>query len=66
MTLPIPFFVGGGSARVARGVTSSAAARTVDVAPTVGALFGLPAPKGGYDGMARTDAFVSPTTGRTG
>lgn len=66
VTLPIPFFVGGGSARVARGVTSSAAARTVDVAPTVGALFGLPSPKGGYDGAARTDAFVSRTAGREG
>ena len=28
-----------------------------DVAPTVGALFGLPAPPGGYDGTARTVAF---------
>ena len=58
-TLPIPFFVGGGSPRVARGVTSRAPARTVDVAPTVGALFGLPAPAGGYDGTARTEAFVA-------
>jgi ectonucleotide pyrophosphatase/phosphodiesterase family protein 5 len=29
----------------------------VDVAPTVGALFGLGTPLGGYDGMARTGAF---------
>jgi hypothetical protein len=58
-TLPIPFFVSGGSPRVVRGATSSAPARTVDVAPTVGALFGLPAPSGGYDGTARTDAFVT-------
>jgi hypothetical protein len=58
-TLPIPFFVGGGSPQVARGVTSRAPARTVDVAPTVGALFGLSAPAGGYDGTARTEAFVA-------
>jgi hypothetical protein len=35
-------------------------ARTVDVAPTVGALFGLAAPSGGYDGTARTEAFSGP------
>ncbi|MGH8939446.1 MAG: alkaline phosphatase family protein, partial [Actinomycetes bacterium] len=57
-TEPIPFFVGGGSRRVRRGATSSAAARTVDVAPTVGALFGLSEPAGGYDGASRVDAFV--------
>jgi hypothetical protein len=34
-------------------------ARTVDVAPTVGALFGLTAPSGGYDGTVRTSAFGS-------
>jgi len=61
-TLPIPFFVGGGSPRVARGLVSTAPARTVDVAPTVGALFGLPAPARGYDGTARTDAFVTRPT----
>jgi alkaline phosphatase D len=33
--------------------------RTVDVAPTVGALFGLGAPAGGYDGTARTGAFTA-------
>ncbi len=56
-TEPIPFFIGGGSARVARGRVSSEPARTVDVAPTVGALFGLGEPDGGYDGIARTAAF---------
>ncbi|TDW31139.1 alkaline phosphatase family protein [Cryobacterium psychrophilum] len=55
-TEPIPFFVAGGSPRVATGV-SSEPARTLDVAPTVGALFGLRAPAGGYDGTARTVAF---------
>jgi hypothetical protein len=59
VTLPIPFFVGGGSDRVRRGATSAAAARTVDIAPTVGGLFGLSAPPGGYDGTARSDAFAS-------
>lgn len=57
-TLPIPFFVSGGSALVRRGAVSAAAARTVDVAPTVAALYGLKAPAGGWDGTARTDAFV--------
>lgn len=56
-TLPIPFFVGGGSPLVSPGRTSSSAARTIDVAPTVGSLFGLSAPPGGYDGTARTEAF---------
>jgi hypothetical protein len=56
-TLPIPFFISGGSSWVRRGVTSAAAARTVDVAPTVGGLFGLTAPSGGYDGVRRSDAF---------
>lgn len=55
-TEPIPFFVAGGHPRVRQGV-STAQARTVDVAPTVGALFGLPAPRGGYDGTARREAF---------
>jgi len=58
VTEPIPFFVGGGSRMVRRG-TSSAQARTVDIAPTVAALFGLPAPVGGFDGTARTDAFTT-------
>jgi predicted AlkP superfamily pyrophosphatase or phosphodiesterase len=51
-TEPIPFVIGGGSPLVPRALVSSAPARTVDVAPTVGALFGLPAPRGGYDGRA--------------
>ena len=56
-TEPIPFFLSGGSPRVAAGV-SSQPARTIDVAPTVGALFGLAAPAGGYDGTSRIDAFA--------
>ena len=61
-TEPIPFFISGGSPIVAGSRTSSDAARTVDVAPTVGALYGLKPPSGGYDGVARTTAFV-PGTG---
>ncbi|GAA3176247.1 hypothetical protein GCM10010531_32360 [Blastococcus jejuensis] len=57
VTEPIPFLVAGGHPAVRRGVVLSAPARTVDVAPTVGALFGLGAPPGGYDGTARTGAF---------
>jgi len=56
-TEPIPFFITGGSARVRSGVELSEPARTVDVAPTIGALFGLAPPAGGYDGIARLDAF---------
>jgi arylsulfatase A-like enzyme len=52
-TEPIPFFIAGGSRRIAGGQVRAEAARTVDVAPTVGALFGLPAPSGGYDGTSR-------------
>jgi hypothetical protein len=51
-TGPIPFFIGGGHRLVGKG-TFSAAARTVDVAPTVGTLFGLGKPRGGYDGRSR-------------
>ncbi len=51
-TRPIPFFIGGGHRRVGRG-TVSAAAATVDVAPTLGTLFGLTEPRGGYDGHSR-------------
>lgn len=58
VTEPIPFLVAGGSPRVRRGRVSTAPARTVDVAPTVGALFGLGAPRGGYDGRARSEAFT--------
>ena len=45
VTEPIPFLVAGGHPAVRRGVVLSAPARTVDVAPTVGALFGLGAPR---------------------
>lgn len=58
-SLPIPFFVSGGSPTVRRGATSAAPARTVDVAPTVAGLFGLSAPPGGWDGTARSDAFTT-------
>jgi len=58
-TEPIPFFISGGSPRLATARVLSDPARTVDVAPTVGALFGLGAPKGGYDGTARMTVFVS-------
>lgn len=49
-TESIPFFLGGGAVRPA---VLSDRARTIDVAPTVGRIFGLSAPKGGYDGVAR-------------
>jgi len=49
-TAPIPFFLTGGHPRVRRGVSSSRTVSTVDVAPTVGSLFGLGPPRGGYDG----------------
>jgi ectonucleotide pyrophosphatase/phosphodiesterase family protein 5 len=52
-TRPIPFFVSGGHRVVRRGASSTAVARTVDVAPTVGAFFGLGEPPGGYDGRPR-------------
>lgn len=53
-TQPIPFFIGGGHPRVPQGATSSAHARTVDVAPTVASFFGLTGkPRGGWDGRAR-------------
>jgi hypothetical protein len=52
-TEPIPFFVGGGSPQVRRRTSSSLVAHTVDVAPTVGEVFGLGAPQGGYDGTSR-------------
>ena len=59
VTEPIPFFISGGHPRVRRGQTSSEPARTVDVAPTVGALYDLKSPPGGYDGTARTTAFTA-------
>ena len=52
-TEPIPFFVAGGAPRVAKGAVRSQTAQTVDVAPTVGAVFGLTAPIGGFDGTSR-------------
>ncbi len=52
-TLPIPFFVSGGSPLVRKRTSSSRLARTIDVAPTVGRVFGLTAPRGGYDGLSR-------------
>ncbi|SDI03300.1 Predicted pyrophosphatase or phosphodiesterase, AlkP superfamily [Arthrobacter subterraneus] len=57
-TEPIPFFISGGSPRVRAGVVSSEQARTIDVAPTLGFLFGMNAPAGGYDGTARSSAFT--------
>ncbi|UPK76717.1 alkaline phosphatase family protein [Nocardioidaceae bacterium SCSIO 66511] len=51
-TAPIPFFLAGGSPLVRRG-TSTARARTIDVAPTIGEVFGLGSPRGGYDGRSR-------------
>jgi hypothetical protein len=60
VTEPIPFLIAGGHPAVRRGLVLGDAAGTVDVAPTVGALFGLGAPRGGYDGTARLGAFSSP------
>ncbi len=59
VTEPIPFLVTGGHPAVRRGVTSGAVARTLDVAPTVGAIFGVRAPRGGYDGRVRSEAFTT-------
>ena len=58
VTEPIPFLIGGGHPALRRGRVLGEAVRTVDVAPTVGALFGLAAPRGGYDGTARAGAFT--------
>ncbi|WP_007027662.1 alkaline phosphatase family protein, partial [Saccharomonospora iraqiensis] len=66
VTEPIPFFVAGGHPAVRAGHTSSSPATTVDVAPTVGALFGLPAPDGGYDGTVRAEAFDPDRLGTAG
>jgi hypothetical protein len=52
-TRPIPFFVAGGSPLVRKRTSSARVARTIDVAPTVGRVFGLGAPRGGYDGVNR-------------
>ncbi len=51
-TQPIPFFVSGGHPAVPGRVASSRPASTVDVAPTIGRLLGLPEPTGGYDGSS--------------
>lgn len=48
-TAPVPMLVAGGDPVVRRGVCATPVS-TVDVAPTVGRLFGLPEPPGGYDG----------------
>ncbi|MGW6933156.1 hypothetical protein ACWGE0_24075 [Lentzea sp. NPDC054927] len=50
-TAPVPLLVAGGDPVAGRGV-SAAPVSTVDVAPTVGRLFGLPEPPGGYAGRA--------------
>jgi len=52
-TRPIPFFLSGGHPVVRHRVASSAPARTVDVAPTLGEFFGLTAPRGRWDGASR-------------
>lgn len=51
-TRPIPFFLSGGHPRVRRGART-AWARTIDVAPTVGAFFGVAAPRTGWEGKSR-------------
>lgn len=56
-TEPIPFFISGGSPLVVPGSVSSEPARTVDVAPTIGDIYGLKAPDGGYDGTSRSGAL---------
>jgi predicted AlkP superfamily pyrophosphatase or phosphodiesterase len=53
VTEPIPFFLAGGSRRVSFGQVRTDVAHTIDVAPTVGDLFGLTSPAGGYDGTSR-------------
>ncbi len=57
-TEPIPFVIAGGDPVIRSGHASSAQAHTIDVAPTVGALFGLSDPPGGYDGEVRAEAFT--------
>jgi hypothetical protein len=52
-TEPIPFFVTGGSAAVRKGVARSARAHTMDVAPTLGAYFGVTPPQTGWEGTSR-------------
>lgn len=52
-TEPIPFFVGGGSPAVRKGVARSAKAHTMDVTPTLGSYFGVSAPSSGWEGSSR-------------
>jgi hypothetical protein len=52
-TEPIPFIVSGGSPVVRKGIARSAKAHTMDVAPTLGAYFGLKAPGTGWEGTSR-------------
>jgi hypothetical protein len=52
-TEPIPFIVAGGSPVVRKGIARSAKAHTMDVAPTLGAYFGLKAPSTGWEGTSR-------------
>jgi predicted AlkP superfamily pyrophosphatase or phosphodiesterase len=49
-TRAIPFFLTGGHPVVRKGRVSTRMARTVDVAPTLAAYFGVGSPRGGYDG----------------
>jgi hypothetical protein len=57
-TEPIPFLISGGHPTVRTAQVLDHPARTIDVTPTVGTLFGLAAPPRGYDGRARTEAFT--------
>jgi arylsulfatase A-like enzyme len=52
-TEPIPFFVTGGSPAVKKGIARSAKAHTMDVAPTLGAYFGVTPPQTGWEGSSR-------------
>lgn len=57
LTLPIPFFITGGHGALASAQLVSEPVLTLDVAPTVAALFGLGAPAGGWDAIARLHAL---------
>ena len=52
MPKPIPSIIAGGHKAIRPGVRDEVA-HTVDVAPTVGRLLGLPSLPGGYDGVDR-------------
>ncbi|OLF13300.1 alkaline phosphatase family protein [Actinophytocola xanthii] len=58
VTEPIPLVVSGGHPVVRRGRVFAEPVRSLDVAPTVAALFGLPAPEEGWDGRALLNAFA--------